>query len=241
MSDIDELAEDLGVDQGDTQTEQAKMAEISEVNTQEQIVASEKLINRCKKIYQRGRENDLVWRWLIGKEVKDAYEHAEKYEEGILKKLSTELFMAISDLSRFHKFFKSFDKDMLVKRAEVGYTWSHFKAINDLPDGELKDKMIDKITKEDDVPKVKELQSTINEEREPQDGSSSDGPSPLRPVNGALRTIDKLLSYLTDIHIQEKEGINFNSDKQHEKYDSLMDEINDRMKEVEKFRDEIWS
>lgn len=237
MNDTENLAKNLGINQDNHET----VTEISEINTKEQLKAGEKLINKCKKIYQQGQENDLIWRWLIGKEVKNAYENTNIYEKGILKKISEELNIAISDLSRFHKFHLAFNKDLLTDRAKVGYTWSHFKLVNDVSDNQLKEKLINKIDKENDVPKVKELQSTINEERNSNDLNSDNHHNVIRPVNGALRTIDKLLNHLTDIHIQEKEGIDFNSDKQQEKYNTMMDEINDRMKQVIQFNKEIWS
>lgn len=257
MNEINELADNLGVSEDSQETTELfndEVKEVTEVNDKDQLEAGERLIKKCKKIYQKGRENDLIWRWLIGQEVKDAYDHTSKYESGILKKLSEELFMSISDLSRFHKFYNSFNKEMLLERAEVGYTWSHFKIINDLPDGNLKERMVNRITEENDVPKVKELQTSIHDEKEAmnqEDGSqssgssdspsSSSGASIMKAPRGALRVIDKLLDYLTDVHTQEKEGVDYNSDKQEEKYNMLMDEINDRLKQIHDFHEKIFS
>lgn len=254
MNDIDDLAAELGIDDNDTNESEA--IQPSEITSAAQLKAGDDLIKKCKDIYQIGRENDLAWRWMIGNEVDDAYENEEKYEESILKRMSEELDIAISDLSRFRKFYQSFDKEKIIERAKVGYTWSHFKVINDLPDGDIKKRMIALVEAEDEAPKIKELQSTINEEKNAQfnetDSDSSDGlggssgtsiqggSTPIKPVNASLKIIDKLLDNLTNIFLQEESGIDFDTDTKEEKYNTAMDELNVRINEVIEIHNKIW-
>lgn len=251
MSDIKELADELGVDlsKNDNEVPEDKI----EVITAEQYENSEKLIQECKEIYKKGRENDLVWRWEIGQKVDAAYADENKFQKGTLKRLSDELDISVSDLSRFKKFYLSFNKEMLIERASVGYTWSHFKLINDLPDGSIKERMINLMQEEDEAPKTKDLQETISNEKNQQldradadaqssastsDGekSSSSSKSAVKPINSALIAIEKLSDYLGDIALQEESGIDFDTDAKQEKYDEAMDELNTRLKEIEKIR-----
>lgn len=254
---IEDLINELGLkDEPDKQIQENDVKEVSDIDSADQLQASEKLINNCKNIYQKGRENDLAWRWMIGQQINDAYENEEKYESSILKKASEELDIAISDLSRFRKFYLSFDKEKIIDRAQVGYTWSHFKIINDLPDDDIKKRMIALVEKEDEAPKIKDLQQTISEEKNTklsgldEDGSSglggstgesqSKGPSPLKPVNGALKHVEKLADFLTDIHIQEESGIDFDTDSKKDKYDEYMDELGSKLSEINEICNKIW-
>ena len=258
MSEIDDLAKDLGIDTEDL-NEDSREVEVSNVDTQLQIEASEELISSCRELYKAARQNDLIWRWELGKRIDETYENKEKYEEGVLKKLSRELDIGISDLSRFRKFYKSFNKEMLEERVAVGYSWSHFKMINDLPDGDIKTRMISLMEQEDEAPKTKELQQTINQEREAQfdamdddgsgatTGSTSDGESkpkktssPNKPVNSALKTIDKLIDFMSDIYMQEEAGIDWDTDSQESKYNELIDELKSRLDNLDKISKSIW-
>jgi len=255
MSEIEELAEELGIDVDAEKDE--KVVAISDMDTAEQLENSDVLVTECKEIYKQGRENDLVWRWAIGEKVDSAYEDEKKYEKGILKRLSEELDISVSDLSRFKKFYISFDKDTLIDRASVGYTWSHFKMVNDLPDGDIKKRMISMIEKEDEAPKTKELQATISEEKNQQfseldkedstvnsnsgESSSSSKKSYLRPVNSAMMAIEKLGDHLSDIVLQEESGMDFDTDAKQEKYNEAMDELGSRLKEIEEIRQKLWS
>lgn len=254
MSEIDDLAAELGIDD-DANTETESVVP-DEVTSARQLKASDELINKCKDIYQVGRENDLAWRWMIGAEVDEAYANEDLYEESILKRMSEELDIAISDLSRFRKFFAAFDKEKIVERAQVGYTWSHFKIINDLQDGDVKTRMIALVDAEDEAPKIKDLQQTIIDEKNQQFASSdsddtgglggssgeasSNGPSPSKPVKAALKAIDKLLDNLSDLYIQKEAGVDFDTDSQEEKYNEAIDELNTRISEVIEIRDKIW-
>lgn len=254
MSEIDELANELGIDTEEEDT--SKEVSVADMDTAEQIGNSDKLVTECKEIYKQGRENDLVWRWAIGQKVDQAYEDENRYEKGILKRLSEELDIAISDLSRFKKFFVSFDKDTLIDRAAVGYTWSHFKMVNDLPDGAIKKRMISMIEQEDEAPKTKDLQATISEEKNQQfseldkeddttSGSnsekSSSSKSYMRPVNSAMMAIEKLGDHLSDIVLQEESGMDFDTDAKEEKYKEAMDGLHGRLKEIEQIRQKIWN
>ena len=121
MSEIDDLAEELGINNDDaieSETEQPSV----EITSAKQLEASNKLIEKCRGIYQVGRENDLAWRWMIGAEVDEAYANEDLYESSILKRMSEALDIAVSDLSRFRKFHLSFDKEKIIERAQVGYT-----------------------------------------------------------------------------------------------------------------------
>lgn len=257
MSDeVEDLIKDLGLEEQDVDNDEPEESVVVHVDKAAQIAASDDLIAKCKEIYQVGRENDLAWRWMIGQEVNNAYEDETKYEEGVLKRTSNELDIAISDLSRFRKFYLSFDKEKVIDRAQVGYTWSHFKVINDLPDGDIKKRMISQIESEDEAPKVKDLQDAIDEEKNAQlagldessgglggstgEASTSSGPSPIKPVNAALRTIEKLNDYLTDILIQEEAGIDFDNDSKEEKYNEAIDELSTKLKELNEISDKIW-
>jgi len=252
---IDDLIGELGLNESE---ENVKEVSPNEITTNDQVEASNKLISECQNIYQKGRENDLAWRWMIGQKINDAYDNEEKYEESILKRASNELDIAISDLSRFRKFYLSFNKDKVIERAQVGYTWSHFKVINDLPDGDIKQRMIAQVEKEDEAPKVKELQKTITEEKNTQlsgldednsiglggsTGSSatSSSSSPTKPINKALQHIEKLADCMTDIHIQENSGIDFDTDSKQEKYNELMDELSTRIREIYELYQKIWN
>lgn len=252
MSDLQELAEDLGIDTDETK-EVAESAII--VDSATQIENSNKLIEECKKIYKRGRENDLIWRWLIGEKVENAYSNENEYEKGVLKKLSEELDIAISDLSRFRKFHSSFDQEMLIDRASVGYAWSHFKMINDLPDGDIKKRMISMVEKEDEAPKTKDLQIAIAEEKnqsfedeeESRNSSSqsdsettSKSKSHAKPINSALIVIEKLNDYLTDIYVQEESGMDFDTDAKHDKYYELRDTLKEKLNELLEIQAKVW-
>lgn len=259
---VEDLISNLGLDQEDVESAEAdpdvKEVTTSDTTSAEQLASSDNLVVRCKDIYQKGRENDLAWRWMIGQEVQDTEDNDEKYEGGILKRLSEELDIAISDLSRFRKFFLSFDKDMIIERAKVGYTWSHFKVINDLPDGDIKKRMIAQVEREDEAPKIKDLQQTISDEKNAQlsgldndtntglggstgETSSSSGKSPAKPVNNALKFVEKLSDHLTDIYMQEEAGIDFDTDAKEEKYNELMDELGVKLKEIHELYQKVWS
>jgi len=259
-NEIDTLIGELGLDEEDSKSDSEDIRAVSpnEVVTSNQVEASNQLISECRDIYQKGRENDLAWRWMIGQKINDAYDNETKYEESILKRTSNELDIAISDLSRFRKFYLSFDKDKIIERAQVGYTWSHFKIINDLPDGDIKKHMIAQVEKEDEAPKVKELQKTISDEKNAQlsgldeDGSSglggstgessaSKGSSPMRPVNKALQHIEKLSDFLTDIYMQEQSGLDFDTDGKEEKYNERMDELGSKMREIQELYEKVWN
>lgn len=255
MSDIDDLAAELGVEEDiqESETIEKEASDIS-VITAKQVVASDKLIETCVNIYKVGRENDLAWRWMIGAEVDESYANEDLYEESILKRMSEELDIAVSDLSRFRKFHVSFDKEMVIERAQVGYTWSHFKIVNDLQDGDIKTRMIAMIGDEDEAPKIKDLQQTICDEKEAQfgdeDGSGglggtsgeavSSGPSLIKPVSASLKLVDKLLDNLSDLFIQEQSGMDFDTDTKGEKYKEAMDELSVRLDEVKQIHNKIW-
>lgn len=256
-NEIEDLITELGLEKDEeNQKDNADIKEVSDIDSSVQLQASEKLINTCKDIYQKGRENDLAWRWMIGQQINDAYDNEEKYESSILKRASDELDISISDLSRFRKFYLSFNKELIIERAQVGYTWSHFKIVNDLPDDDVKKRMIAQIEKEDEAPKIKDLQQTITEEKNSQfsgldeDGSSglggstgdsqSKGPSPIKPVNGALKHVEKLVDFLTDILIQENAGIDFDTDAKQDKYDEYMEELGIKVLEINDIYEKIW-
>lgn len=254
-NEIEDLADQLGVDIDESSDNNTELTAV-EVDTQQQITASNELIQECKSLYKSARENDLTWRWDLGNKVNDAYENDKKYENSILKRLSEELDISTSDLSRFRKFYKSFDKNMLIERASVGYSWSHFKIVNDLPDGDMKIRMISIIEQEDEAPKTKELQQTINEEKDAQynsvddeEGKPGTGPSdeskvktvsPLRPVNRALKIVDKLGDFLTDIYMQEEAGIEWDTDSKLEKYNIAIDELRSRIDDLMEISNKIW-
>lgn len=253
MSDLDELAEGLGVDVSE-QEEEAKSP--IAVDTAKQIENSDKLVSECKEIYKQARENDLTWRWDIGQRVDEAYANEDSYEKSVLKRLSEELDIAVSDLSRFRKFFNSFDKDMLLERAQVGYSWSHFKMINDISDDSIKKRMIAMMEQEDEAPKTKELQSTIAEEKDQSfagldedaasgssssgESSSSSGKSYIKPVNSAMMALEKLCDHLGDIALQEEGGMDFDTDAKEEKYNEAMDELGSRLKEISEIHAKLW-
>jgi hypothetical protein len=252
---IEELANDLGIDINEEDDNSTTNVEVSNIDTKEQIEASTTLVEECKIIYKKARENDLSWRWNIGQKVNDAYANESNYEKGVLKRLSEELDISISDLSRFKKLYNSFTIDLLINRADVGYTWSHFKIINDLPDGGLKSRMITLVEEEDEAPKTKELQQVINEEKDSQfnddvntndksnnssEFDNSSTPSPVKPVNGALKLIDKLNDCLSDIFMQEETGIDWDTDNKEQKYNEKIDELKTRIDETMKISDKIW-
>lgn len=252
MSDLQELAEDFGID-----VEKEVNPSTVIIDTSIQIQNSKKLIEDCKIIYKIGRENDLTWRWLIGEKVEKAYANENEYEKSVLKILSEELDISISDLSRFRKFHLAFDKEMLINRASVGYTWSHFKIINDLPDGDIKKRMISMVQEEDEAPKTKDLQVAIaeeknqlyddNEESDTSTGSKSDKESKsnsksfVKPINSALIVIEKLNDFLTDIFMQEESGMDFDTDAKHDKYYELKEILKTRLDESNEIANKIWN
>jgi len=261
--DLDDLIEELGTDEktsdNDENQEQQEVINTDDtiVDTKDQLDNSNKLVDECKAIYKQARENDLIWRYLIGEQVNDAYANENKYETSILKRLSEELDIAVSDLSRFRKFYNTFQKDTLIEYAQKGYAWSHFKLVNDVSDSDVRARMITMMEKEDEAPKTKELQETIAKEKEEQfkvrdeeatsgtgtSGSENKtkGPSPVKPVNAALRSLDKLGDSLADVVIQQESGIDFDSNNQEQKYNDLLAELDTRLSEVAEMHDKIFS
>ena len=245
---IEELAKEVGVDVSDISSDNSTQSESKPKS--DHIDDSVNLIQSCKSIYEEARKNDVEWRWNIGNRIDNAYEHPDDYEQGILKTLSEELEIAISDLSRFRKFFRTFDIEKVREQASKGYTWSHFKIISDMPDDDVKKRIIAKYENIVDVPKTKDLQNDIYKERDEYleagggggsnsaAGGNSDvddkvkSVSPLRSVNGALKSIDKLGDFLGDIVLQKKNGVDFGSDKQEENYNDKMNELEVRLSEL---------
>jgi hypothetical protein len=237
---INDLEEELGLE--------------DEVADTSVVEASVEFVETCRDIYEQGRTNDVEWRWQLGAKVQDAYFNKDKYEKGILKTLEEEIGLAVSDLSRFRKFHNTFDLKVVKKQAAKGYTWSHFKILSDMPDTEAKKNMIIKCETSDDIPKTSDLQKDCNLERENEidpegqaagSGASSDStktrsPSPSKPINAALRALDKLGDYLADITVQRSSGIDFDTDAQEEKYNEGMAELNVRLSEIEGIRAEIF-
>lgn len=236
---IKDLEEELGLDNE------------TEAST---VDASVEFVEECREIYERGRKTDVEWRWQLGSKVEDAYLNKDKYESGILKTLSEEIGLAVSDLSRFRKFHNTFDIKLVKKQASKGYTWSHFKILTDMPDTEAKKNMLVKFENNDEIQKTTELQKECNLEREKEidpegqaaaaSGSKSDNttksPSPVKPVNAALRAIDKLGDYLADITVARSSGLDFDTDKQEEKYNEGMAELKVRLEELSDIKDKIF-
>jgi hypothetical protein len=218
------------------------------------VDASVEFVEECKEIYEHGRKTDVEWRWQLGSKVEDAFLNEDKYEKGILKTLSEEIGLAVSDLSRFRKFHNTFDIKLVKKQAAKGYTWSHFKILTDMPDTEAKKNMLAKFENNDEIQKTTEFQKECNLEREREidpegqaaaaSGTSGEkttkSPSPVKPVNAALRAIDKLGDYLADITVARSSGIDFDTDKQEEKYNEGMAELKIRLEELAGIKDQIF-
>lgn len=232
--------------------------EVTNIDTQVQLTESDIFINDCKSIYERGIENDLVWRWKLGEQINKTYADAVKYESSILKRLSETLDIAVSDLSRFRKFYNNFTVDKVVESANRGFSWSHFKIVNDLPDGKIKEDMKAKLEEGDKAPKTKDLQQEIDTKKEQQvDGSSgtdatssgdakSSGPgdkthrsSPVRPVNSAIKAVEKLCDFLGDVIIAIGDGVDFDSEKQQESFNEKFDELKLKLDEVVAYKDKL--
>ncbi len=201
------------------------------------------IVKECHEIYKNGRTNDVEWRWHLGEKVDGVYTNNPDQNEGVLKTISFVLDIATSDLSRFRKFYKSFKLELIKEKIELGYSWSHFKILNDIKDGLVKERVMNQIDEKGEAPKTTELQDTINKEKEQQldraaTSSAADGeknnstPSPSRPINGALKHAEKLGDCLADIFLQIKGGVDFASDKQEEKYNESMDELKTRLREI---------
>lgn len=247
---INDEPETLKAPDIDTPEEPKKPKDIVEKEKQEDGDPEEsiKIVNACKEIYTHGRTNDVEWRWHLGKNIELAQDK-KKYGTRILKTISEELDIAVCDLSRFHKFHKTFTIDQVKQQASKGYTWSHFKIINDMPDGEVKQRIITVHEEKAEAPKTKELQQEINQEREKAiDGpastggaSSEPGPvSPLKPVNSALKAIEKLADSLADILIQKDSGMDFDNDKQSKKYDEAISELQTKLAEVVEMKNKLF-
>lgn len=231
------------------------------VDTSTQISESDILVEQCKQLYNTARKNDLSWRWLFGKLVEETYANKDKYESGILKRMSEETDIAISDLSRFRKFFNEFaDVKLIDNAAEKGYSWSHFKVLNDLPDGNIKQEIKDKyISTDDPAPKTSDFQKEIDRKKSEQvdratastDADSSAGgagsgssrsetkSSPITPVNKAIKTVEILGDYLGDVLININEGVNFDDDKKEEKYMEALSDLITRLKEMTEYANKI--
>ncbi|CAK0748380.1 hypothetical protein CCP1ISM_20027 [Azospirillaceae bacterium] len=201
------------------------------------------IVKECHQIYKDGRSNDVEWRWHLGEKVDGIYADTSDKSEGVLKAISFVLDISTSDLSRFRKFFKSFKLEAIREKIELGYSWSHFKILNDIKDGLIKERVMNQIDAKGEAPKTVELQNTINKEKEQQldsaaASSAADGdkgssaPSPARPINGALKHIEKLNDCLADIFMQIKSGVDFASDKQEEKYNESMDDLKNKLRET---------
>lgn len=200
------------------------------------------VVKECREIYKNGRSNDVEWRWHLGEKIDGVYTDTSEKNEGILKAISFVLDISTSDLSRFRKFYKSFKLELIREKIELGYSWSHFKILNDVKDGLVKERIMNQIDEKGEAPKTVELQDTINKEKERQvdsaavsasdDAKKSSTPSPSRPINSALKVIEKLGDYLGDIFIQTESGIDFASDKQEEKYGEAFDELKVKLREI---------
>jgi len=219
MEELEKLASDLGVDISD---------DIINVTKN-----STNLISVCKEIYISGCHNDLGWRWNIGDKVKDAYDNPDKYNSGILKTLSDELDISISDLSRFKKFRGIFDIEYVNLKVEKGFSWSHFKILSDLND-DVRLLVIDMINKMNHAPKISEFldlidsinkQETITADGSDAEASTSDTVSPLKSINKSLKLTESLGDCLSDVCIQMHEGVEFSSDDQKSKYDEKLSEL----------------
>jgi len=201
------------------------------------------IVKECHEIYKNGRSNDVEWRWHLGEKVDGVYTDNPDKNEGVLKAISFVLDISTSDLSRFRKFYKSFKLEVIKEKIELGYSWSHFKILNDIKDGLVKERVMNQIDEKGEAPKTTELQDTVNKEKEQQldragasaaaDGEkSSSTPSPSRPINGALKHAEKLGDCLADIFMQMKGGVDFATDKQEEKYGEAMEELKTRLREI---------
>jgi hypothetical protein len=200
------------------------------------------IVLECKEIYKLGRTNDVEWRWYLGQKVDTVYTNNPNVDNGILKTISAALDIATSDISRFRKFYKSFKLEDIRQKIEKGFSWSHFKIINDVSDSAIKERIINKIDSNDEVPKTTELQNDIDKEKEQKldsaaassaaDGKGSSSPSPSKPIKGAIGSAEKLGDCLADIFMQVKSGVDFASDKQEEKYNELMDELKTKLREI---------
>ena len=205
-------------------------------------VLNNPVVKECHAIYKNGRSNDVEWRWHLGEKIDSVYTDTSEKNEGILKAISFVLDIATSDLSRFRKFYKSFKLETIKEKIELGYSWSHFKILNDIKDGLVKERVMNQIDEKGEAPKTSELQDTVNKEKEQQidraassaadDEKKGSTPSPSRPVNSALKALEKLGDYLGDVFIQIESGIDFASDKQEEKYDEALGELKVRLGEM---------
>jgi hypothetical protein len=244
---VKELADQVGINIEEDNTEPIVITDESKISEE-----SIKIIERCKEIYKSGRTNDVEWRWMLGEYVNNVSENEDKYESSILKVLSDELGISPSDLSRFRKFYKSFNIEYVKEQASKGLTWSHFKIINDMPDDDAKKHIMSKV---EGCPEIKtvDLQKMANEERDKvmsnADGSSgsvadddqkSSKPSALKPINGALKSIEKLGDCLADLLMQKKSGIDFDTDKQEAKYNEKLSELDSRLAEIVKMHEDIF-
>jgi hypothetical protein len=230
---------------GESSSEKAKDKPVEKLKNDDPIV------KECHEIYKRGRGNDVEWRWYLGEKIDGIYSDASEKIEGILKTISTVLDIATSDLSRFRKFYKSFKFEDVQKKIEQGYSWSHFKILNDIKDALIKDRVINQIDSKGEAPKTNELQDVVNKEKEQQldraaassseDSKKSNIPSPSRPINSALKIVEKLGDYLGDIYIQIESGIDFASEKQEEKYNESFNDLKVRLGEIIEMSNKIIS
>lgn len=230
-----------------------------EVDTSAQITASNELINTCKQIYSTARKNDLIWRWMLGKHIDNMYANQSLYESGILKRVSEELDISISDLSRFRKFYNEFGDNKAIDHAvEKGYSWSHFKVLNDLPDGAIKSEMKKIIDTDNPAPKTSEFQKQIDDKKSEQidrasnsidadskvstgagSGAKESKSSPISPINKALKLIDPLCDSLGDILIAISDGVEFDNEKIEEKYTEALSELMTKLEELVAYNDKI--
>jgi hypothetical protein len=200
------------------------------------------IVKECHQIYKDGRTNDVEWRWQLGEKIDGIYTDTSDKSEGVLKAISFVLDISTSDLSRFRKFYKSFKFEDVKKKIDQGYSWSHFKILNDIKDTLIKDRIINQIDTKGEAPKTNELQDVVNKEKEQQldraaassseDSKKSSIPSPSRPINSALKVVEKLGDYLGDIYIQIESGIDFASEKQEEKYNESFNDLKVRLGEI---------
>lgn len=211
------------------------------------------IISQCKEIYSSASKNDLVWRWDIGNIVSDIYDNKDKYEEKAINKLADALELSPADISRFKKFFNSFkNKDELEKAAGKGYKWSHFKVINDLPDGQIKEDLKNKIKESETAPLLKDIQKEIDDRKQEQLKSSDNGTAgsdsekksssnnPNKPVNAALKACEKLMDDLGSIWIHKKDGLDFDNDNQEKKYNENIQHLAAALVEISELKKKIF-
>jgi hypothetical protein len=227
---------------------------IPSVDSKVAIHESDDIILLCKSICYNGKKTDLAWRWELGKLINEMSVNTIKYEKGILTRLSEEIDISISELSRYRKFFNEFsDMKAIESAANRGYSWSHFKLIDDVADKNLKEKLKTQLNETEEAPKVVDLQATIASEKDEllnkAEKSSKDdadnaketksGGSPVKPLNSAVKHADALCDNLGSLLIALKDGIDFDSEKQTEKFNGLMIDLKQRLAEVIEYTNQV--